>query len=93
MKLLKWFRKKIDYATPNQVMVVMCGIPLLILFLMLLCSSKPAEQSCKETVEVLRQTIQVKEISNRTLREMVRKRDSIIYHQDSLIVVLENDIR
>lgn len=51
------------------------------------------EKDCKKMIETLKQTIQVKEISNQTLREMVRKRDSIIYVQDSVIIMLKNNIK
>lgn len=45
--------------------------------------------SCDETITVLKQTIDVKNITNQTLKEMIRKRDSIIYVQDSTIVALK----
>ena len=44
--------------------------------------------NCNETVEILKQRIEVQQMTNNTQKEMIRKRDSIIYVQDSTIVKL-----
>ncbi|QQO97275.1 hypothetical protein M1M30_gp171 [Maribacter phage Colly_1] len=60
-----------------------------VIIVSLLClGTKP--ENCNETVEILKQRIQVQQITNNTQKEMIRKRDSIIYVQDSLIVKLQS---
>lgn len=48
------------------------------------------EPSCEQTVEILKQTIEVKEITNKTLKALLDKKDSIIFAQDSTIVKLQS---
>ena len=49
-----------------------------------------SDMNCDETVEILKQRITVQQMTNNIQKEMIQKRDSIIYAQDSIIVKLQS---
>lgn len=77
---------------------LMFTIPMMLLF-NISCAQKKPKEDCsdeieilRETIEILKQSVEIDRLTSKLQRKELRRRDSIITIQDSLLVRFRNNL-